>query len=212
MGRTILSLLVMMRSTTKVLALWTARGQEHLQLQTACQGGVCHCPGILLSYSDCYCTAPSPAGNGIDLIRHLIVFRVLRREGRKEESVQTCLFSSNSPFPFCPCIRKALAWPLHSMHLNSWQTQLFPVANPPTCTHRISYKLTFSVKSKQWAFQSLSRFSLNSKVIIAKYLYLYLPMYFKISTQWLSIAIVFLGCDLSIISTEKYMHLGSVLG
>lgn len=32
---------------------------------------------------------------------------------------------------------------------------------------------------------------------------MYLPMYFKISTQWLSITIAFLGCDLPIISTEN---------
>lgn len=62
MGRTSLSLLVMMSSTTQVLAFWATWSQEHLQLQTACQGGVFHCPEILLPYSDCHCSAPSPDG------------------------------------------------------------------------------------------------------------------------------------------------------
>ncbi|KAI1240777.1 hypothetical protein IHE44_0009220, partial [Lamprotornis superbus] len=47
------------------------------------------------------------------------------------------------------------------------------------------------------------KFSLNSKAIVAKYLHMYLPMYFKISTQRLSVTIVFIGSESPIVSTEN---------
>lgn len=170
MGRTTLSLLVMMRSTTKVLSLWGMWGQEHLQLQTACQRGVFHCPDILLSYSDCHGSAPSPAGDGIDLSRHLRVFSVLRREGRKERRLQTCLFGSDSLFSILSLDLEGNGL-APSQYAHPQHILVIPCGKPTNVCTQDFLKLTFFVKSKQWPFQSLLRFSLNSNSIIAKYVF-----------------------------------------
>lgn len=97
--------------------------------------------------------------------------------------------------PFCPYTQKALAWPPRTAHGHGWQTQFSLVVNPVLCAWTVQAHLLHKVKAMTFSrcFKVFTEHQVSQGQI---------PR-FAISAQLLSVTVVFLGCELPIISAEN---------